>query len=160
MTDTFGDYYYYTSDDLLVIPTVFSYYNLILKRIQNCHANINKLINDINTELQKILRKNISTNNIIDNYLKIIIFYKILKKWQQTYKEFITEHKEFKEQFKIKLDNFEYKNLGEILNKINFYYYLYYYIFQPDAKIALDVFHYYPLPIEQSEKILYYLIRF
>jgi hypothetical protein len=130
---------------------------LICKRIQNCHDIINKLITDINTELQKILRQNISNNNIIDNYLKIIIFYKILKKWQESYNEFIAEHKQiienlesFKSIFKIKLDTFEYKNLGDILNKINFYYYLYYYIFQPDAKIALGVFHYYPLPIEQS----------
>jgi len=163
-SETFGDFYYYTPGRLLVIPTIVSYYNLICKRIQNCHNIINKLITDINTELQKILTKNISNNNIIDNYLKIIIFYKILKKWQESYNEFITEHKQiieneefFKSIFKIKPDNFEYKNLGDILNEINFYYYLYYYIFQPDAKIALGVFHYYPLPIEQSEKILYYL---
>ena len=52
--------------------------------------------------------------------------------------------------------NYSYKKLGEILNKVNSIFYLYYYLFSQDKLIKLSKFNYFQLPIENAEPFLYF----
>jgi hypothetical protein len=117
-------------------PTNDLYEYTINKKIEYYVNELKQMINILNKEIN-IMSK---FNKIFMRYLRIIKLYNAMIKSFTTDKKFL----------------YDYNTLALNLNKINSYYYLYYYLFAPNKMIKLSKFNYYQIPIDRESKYFYY----
>ena len=160
-----------------IIPTIFSYFIFIYKKIQYYQTQIKQSFDSI-----EILILNLTTGKprnlhkaYTEYYFYIIIYSKIIKNYYKSYKEltkmpfykdaiftdwiklFLQDESGERSKFKLPETSININKLATILNKINSSYYIYHYIYQSGDKIKLDAFNYYQLPDEnEAIAFLYY----
>jgi hypothetical protein len=145
-------------------PSSEMYLIHMIGKISETQQSIETNINRISTGISNLLingdsskLKDIYTNwyRTIANESKIVSFYKEL------YTSFINNMEpKYKDDnsrlVKIQINQFDYNELAEKLNKLNSNYYLYYYLFSPHKLIQLSRFNYYQIDIENPANYKYY----
>jgi hypothetical protein len=145
-------------------PSSKMYLIHMIGKISESQQSIETDINSISTGVSDLLTKGDSSKlkdiytkwyQNIANKSKIVSFYKEL------YTSFINNMKPtYKDDnsrlVKIQINQFDYNELAEKLNKLNSNYYLYYYLFSPHKLIQLSRFNYYQIDIENPSNYKYY----
>lgn len=136
----------------------------LIKRISTTQQDIKDNATSLNRGIGKLLNSGDSSNlsrvytlwyPVIVHKSKFVSFYRELytnlpKKWD-------TSTKKANEKLIVKqINQLNYKDLADKLNKINSNYYLYYYLFSKEKLLKLSRFNYYQLEIENPDNIVYY----
>ena len=155
-------YKYYNINGIKIInPSVYSYFLLIINRIQYYQAKISEKISAVNKITSELVTGKISQLNklIVKLYPEIVSCCKIINSYIESYNNLNNQEfwkrSEFRKKFN-KPNNYQYIDLAKNINLINANFYLYYYVFSPNKLLKLNKFNYYQIPILSPNKYLFY----
>ena len=146
-------------------PTWFGYFMMLIKNIQSTQNVISELVIKSNNIINGFLNntKYDLKTLFLEYYPKILANCKILDNAIESYNEFKNQHETNPIWRQITLNRdfqtpskYKVYELAKSLNKINSYYYLYYYLFSPSKLIKLSRFNYYQIPIDKPSRYYYY----
>lgn len=162
------------SDMHYFIPTYYNYFYMLIEKVYILQYNINILIVKIERIINQTVR-GITTNlkqvftelypELLFNCKQLEYNINSIKQFNELYKDdndinkFNDDNTLGIDVFKKyqKLENYDFSELAKILNKINSYYYIYYYIYRQNQMIDLPAFNYYQIPIsDNSNEYMYY----
>ena len=157
--------YYNLIDKPIMIPTFHFYFMTIISKIIYYQSILETKLKQLKIIINNLLNGKIKDMHkiFIDYYPSIICLNKIIENFRKSYNEnfnFINYSKSsliknIKEEYNIIL--YDTNKLGLLLNKINAYIYIYYYLYSPTNIIKLSNFNYYEITdFSPIDKYLYY----
>ena len=154
--------YYNLIDKPLMIPTFHFYFMTIITKINYYQSILEKLLIQFKIIINNLLvGKTKDMEKIFTQYYpSIICLNKIIEKFKSSYIKNFDRYTSSKLITDIKLEliitPYDTLKLGELLNNINAYIYIYYYLYSPNNIIKLSKFNYYEITDNTDTKYLYY----